>query len=364
MIRGLSFALAAALLVLPLGAHAQAQAQWDKTLHDFGTFHESQGNRSCAFAVKNDGDSPLVLTRVLSSCGCTVAKYDTEPIMPGKSGTVEITYSPTGRPGPFEKAVWVYSNGEPRKTRLVVKGVVVGTAETVSQYFPVAAGDLHFTTLTIATGEVKKGLMRQESTVAYNGGSDSLVIGFDNNTSHITCQSVPDTIAPGGIASLSFFFDSLRSPVWGINDDNVTIVAKPLHGNKAPSNINLNMVTNVVEDFSQLTSEELASAPVCSLSTTRLLIENLERGKTAAGIVVVENSGKSNLVIRRAMPASKAVVAKVDKTLLKPGEKAKVKVNVYPAQLQGNVLNTQFTLTTSDPANPRVTVRVVGEILR
>ena len=106
MIRGLSIALAAALLVLPLGAHAQAQAQWDKTLHDFGTFHESQGNRSCAFAVKNDGDSPLVLTRVLSSCGCTVAKYDTEPIMPGKSGTVEITYSPTGRPGPFEKAVW------------------------------------------------------------------------------------------------------------------------------------------------------------------------------------------------------------------------------------------------------------------
>ncbi|MBQ3910050.1 MAG: DUF1573 domain-containing protein, partial [Muribaculaceae bacterium] len=166
MIRGLSIALAAALLVLPLGAHAQAQAQWDKTLHDFGTFHESQGNRSCAFAVKNDGDSPLVLTRVLSSCGCTVAKYDTEPIMPGKSGTVEITYSPTGRPGPFEKAVWVYSNGEPRKTRLAVKGVVVGTAETVSQYFPVAAGDLHFTTLTIATGEVKKGLMRQESTVA------------------------------------------------------------------------------------------------------------------------------------------------------------------------------------------------------
>ena len=338
MIRGLSIALAAALLVLPLGAHAQAQAQWDKTLHDFGTFHESQGNRSCAFAVKNDGDSPLVLTRVLSSCGCTVAKYDTEPIMPGKSGTVEITYSPTGRPGPFEKAVWVYSNGEPRKTRLVVKGVVVGTAETVSQYFPVAAGDLHFTTLTIATGEVKKGLMRQESTVAYNGGSDTIVIGFDNNTSHITCQSVPDTIAPGGIASLSFFFDSLRSPVWGINDDNVTIVATPL-----------------------LTSEELASAPVCSLSTTRLLIENLERGKTAAGTVVVENTGKSNLVIRRAMPASKAVVAKVDKTLLKPGEKTKVKVNVYPAQLQGNVLNTQFTLITSDPANPRITVRGVGE---
>ena len=122
------------------------------------------------------------------------------------------------------------------------------------------------------------------------------------------------------------------------------------------------MVTNVVEDFSQLTSEELASAPVCSLSTTRLLIENLERGKTAAGTVVVENTGKSNLVIRRAMPASKAVVAKVDKTLLKPGEKAKVRVNVYPAQLQGNVLNTQFTLITSDPANPRITVRVVGEI--
>ena len=363
MLGGWHIALATVLmLVLPIGAHAQAQAQWDKTSHDFGTFNEDQGERSCTFVVKNGGDAPLVLTRVLSSCGCTVAKYDTEPIQPGESGNVDVTYNPIGRPGPFEKSIWVHSNGDPSKTRLVVKGMVVGTAESVSHFFPVDAGDLHFTTLTIAAGQVKKGLIKQESTVAYNGGSDTLILAFDNNTSHITCQAVPETVPPGGISSLSFFFDSLRTPVWGVNDDNVKLVATPLHSGKAPSNINVNMVANVVEDFSQLTNEEMVSAPVCSLSTTKLLIENLERGKKSTGTVTVENTGKSNLVIRRAMSSSKAVVTKVDKTLLKPGEKSTIRVDIYPQELKGQVVNTQFTVITNDPSNPSITVRVVGEI--
>ena len=362
MIRGLSFALAAALLVLPLGAHAQAQAQWDKTLHDFGTFHESQGNRSCAFAVKNDGDSPLVLTRVLSSCGCTVAKYDTEPIMPGKSGTVEITYSPTGRPGPFEKAVWVYSNGEPRKTRLAVKGVVVGTAETVSQYFPVAAGDLHFTTLTIATGEVKKGLMRQESTVAYNGGSDTIVIGFDNNTSHITPHAVPDTIPPGGISTMSFFFESSRTPVWGINDDYITILGTPLHSDTPTTQASANLIANVVEDFSMLSETDLANAPSCSIMQDKIVFDKLAVGTIAEQTLTIRNTGNNNLIVRRVMSLDKAVTAKCDKTLLKKGEQATITVKVNPAKMDGKILNTQFTVITNDPTRPTTTVRVAGEI--
>ena len=181
-----------------------------------------------------------------STCGCTVAKYPTDPILPGKSSNIEVTYSPTGRPGPFEKAVWVYTNTKPNRTRLVIKGSVIGSSESVKRYYPIAAGDLQFTALTLPLGETKKGLMPSTSTTAYNTGNDTIVLSFDNNTSHITYDAIPDTIPPGQISTTTFFFDSNRTPVWGINDDYITIIATPLHSNNAASKIKVNIIGNVV----------------------------------------------------------------------------------------------------------------------
>ena len=346
----------------PCLTQAQSVATWRETTHDFGTFHESQGKQSCAFVVTNTGDSALVIVRVQSTCGCTVASHPTMPIPPGGKDSISVTFSPTGRPGPFEKDVWVYTNSATNRTRLTVKGLVIGTPESVRRYFPVSAGEnLQFTSLAMATGEVKKGLMRNSTITAYNSSSDSLVITFDNNTSHITPKAVPDTVPPGGISTMSFFFNSMLTPVWGINDDKVTIIATPLHEDLQPISVQANVVANVVEDFSDYNDEDLAHAPECSLSTDKLLIQNLTSGTNSQCNLTITNTGKSNLVVRRVMSLDKAVKTKCDKTRLKPGEKATVSVTVNPGAVDGNVLNSQFTVITNDPANPRITVRVVGE---
>jgi hypothetical protein len=75
------------------------------------------------FKFKNIGKSPLVISDVKSSCGCTVPKKPTEPIMPGESGEIEVKYA-TNRPGGFSKTITVSSNAdEPVKT-LQIKGIV------------------------------------------------------------------------------------------------------------------------------------------------------------------------------------------------------------------------------------------------
>ena len=348
--------------LLPCLTQAQSVATWQETIHDFGTFHENQGKQSCAFVVNNTGDSSLVIVRVQSTCGCTVASHPTMPIAPGDKDSISVTFSPTGRPGPFEKDVWVYTNSSPNRTRLTVKGLVIGSPESVRRYFPVSAGEkLQFTSLAMATGEVKKGLMRNSTITAYNSGSDSLVITFDNNTSHITTKAVPDTVPPGGISTMSFFFNSMLTPVWGINDDKVTILATPLGDGMPPISVQANLVVNVVEDFSDYNDEDLAHAPACSLSTDKLLIESLTIGKISQGKITITNTGKSNLVVRRVMSLDKAVKTKCDKTRLKPGEKATVTVLINPEAVDGPVLNSQFTVITNDPLNPRINVRVVGE---
>lgn len=91
---------------------------------DFGTIKEADGPVTHAFTLKNVGNAPLVITRASASCGCTKPKFSTEPIAPGKSTNIEVTYNPAGRPGQFVKTVAVYSNGKEGAFILRIKGVV------------------------------------------------------------------------------------------------------------------------------------------------------------------------------------------------------------------------------------------------
>ncbi|MBT8316181.1 MAG: DUF1573 domain-containing protein [Lutibacter sp.] len=76
------------------------------------------------FKFKNTGKSPLVISNIKSSCGCTVPKKPTEPIMPGETGEIEVKYD-TKRPGGFSKMITVSSNAPGAPIRLRIKGIVL-----------------------------------------------------------------------------------------------------------------------------------------------------------------------------------------------------------------------------------------------
>lgn len=92
--------------------------------YDFGDIREADGPVSHTFVVKNVGKSPLVLTRVNASCGCTKPEYSREPIAPGATTKVKVTYNPAGRPGQFVKSIAIYSNGADGTTIVRIRGVV------------------------------------------------------------------------------------------------------------------------------------------------------------------------------------------------------------------------------------------------
>lgn len=105
-------------------AQKKAVISAEETSFDFGTIKEANGNVSHTFQIKNTGDSPLVLTRVIASCGCTTPEWTKEPIEPGTTGDVTITYNPKNRPGPFVKTISVYSNGKTGSFILTIRGEV------------------------------------------------------------------------------------------------------------------------------------------------------------------------------------------------------------------------------------------------
>ena len=83
------------------------KVQWIDSVKDFGTINMGDSIQ-VSFTCKNMGEKPLFLTQVNPSCGCTVASYSKEAILPGQTGFVTGTFnSNRSHPGEVRKTIFV-----------------------------------------------------------------------------------------------------------------------------------------------------------------------------------------------------------------------------------------------------------------
>ena len=105
----------------------QAKIEFKTETIDYGEIVKgSNGIR--VFEFTNTGDAPLIITRVYSSCGCTIPKKPEAPIMPGEKGIIEVKYD-TERLGPIRKTITVYSNAKESIKAIKIKGLVVASSQ-------------------------------------------------------------------------------------------------------------------------------------------------------------------------------------------------------------------------------------------
>lgn len=106
------------------GAKIEFKAK-DNTI-DYGTVTKKTDNGIRSFDFTNTGDVPLIITNVLSTCGCTIPTKPNEPIMPGKNGKIDVKYNMTA--GPIRKTITVETNAinyENGRIALKIKGEVI-----------------------------------------------------------------------------------------------------------------------------------------------------------------------------------------------------------------------------------------------
>ena len=110
------------LLALSVNAQDIATIKFKAETMDYGVIAQgSDGVR--VFEFTNTGSAPLIISKVSSSCGCTIPKKPEEPILPGESGEIQVKYD-TNRVGPIRKAITVISNADTPTKVLKIKGEV------------------------------------------------------------------------------------------------------------------------------------------------------------------------------------------------------------------------------------------------
>ena len=100
-----------------------AKIEFKSDTIDYGTI-EKGSNGVRVFEFTNTGNAPLIISNVNSTCGCTIPKKPDGPILPGKTGQIEVKYD-TNRVNPIRKTITVISNAVTPTVALKIKGDVV-----------------------------------------------------------------------------------------------------------------------------------------------------------------------------------------------------------------------------------------------
>jgi len=95
-----------------------------KEVHDFGQLIDGE-KVSYSFTFTNSGDAPLIISSAKGSCGCTVPDWPRDPIAPGESGSIDVTFNSSGRSGKQNKAVTLTANTNPSRKVLNITSEVI-----------------------------------------------------------------------------------------------------------------------------------------------------------------------------------------------------------------------------------------------
>lgn len=334
---------------------------FEKTEHDFGKINEADGRVSTVFEFKNEGMAPLILSNVRASCGCTTPTWTKEPIEPGKTGTITVTYNPNGRPGRFQKTVTITSNASEATKRVYIKGEVIPKAAKPANKYTISVGALSMKSKTLDLGTIKKGESKSGELEYANLTKEDHHVELATNAADVflISQVTLADVKADQTGKFVFAIDSKNPKLYGPQEAYAFVV---IDGKKEIDEAHkLTIKANVVEDFSGLTVEQKQQAPIIEVPA-EYNAGKVVKGKNLKFSFPIKNIGANPLEIRRVYAADKALNVKQPKAV-KSGKKNNVSVEINTKNMTPGAYGREVVVITNDYLNPikRVKINFVVE---
>lgn len=306
------------------------------------------------FELTNKGNE-LNIDQVRVSCGCTTVDYPRQTIHRGDPFTVTATYD-ARQLGHFEKEVALFCNSSTKPFYLKMRGVVVEETNDFTGNFSYKVGGLMVDKNDVEFDDVNRGDYPVQLIHIRNNTPETVSPVIMHLPSYITATVSPTHIAPGktGVASLKL--DSRKLRDLGLTQTSVFLGKKP--GEKVSLDKEISVSAVLLPDFDNMSETQLANAPKINLSETTLDLGSFGDKSSKSGIIIIENTGRSELDIRSMQMFTSGMSVKLNKSKLKPGEQAKLKITVNKKLLRSARSKPRVLMITNDPTQPKVVVKV------
>ena len=161
---------------------------------------------------RNRGTSPIVVTKVVTTCGCLKVDFDPWPVVADSMASMRIAYNPKGHPGAVYQRAMIYTSAaEDRPSAILVVSGEVSPALDPEADYPQTCGALRLRTTEVA---FRNGGQRQQMSIAcFNGGREPLRITTDTlmTSPALRVKSEPQEIPAGAEGELIITFDPSKA---------------------------------------------------------------------------------------------------------------------------------------------------------
>lgn len=341
-----------ALLILCGTAYAQQVKllQFREETFDFGNVSEEKGPVLHEFMFTNASGRPVKILSVQASCGCTTPDWSKEIVAPGKTGFIQASYNPKGRPGYFNKTLTVTTDLEGAPMLLYIKGQVVSAdAKPAITEFESANGNLKFKSSSFNMGKVylKDEFVSRDFTFVNSGNKPVTYLDKFIAPKYIKIEVQPKTIPANGQGVVKVRYNGKLKDQYGFQSDNIEI-----HTDDADQPIKSFSVFATLEDFfPQLSSEEMAKAPRLVLGGSSVDFGRLRQNTPATKELEFTNTGAKELSVKSIQGNCTCISASAVKTTVKPGESSVIRITFNPQDRKGTQTKSVMVYS-SDPRNP------------
>ncbi|HYG01279.1 MAG TPA: DUF1573 domain-containing protein [Chryseosolibacter sp.] len=348
--------------IASVNAQQVKQLQFREETFDFGTIYEEKGAVTHEFLFTNTSQRPVKILNVQPSCGCTTPGWTKDLIQPGKTGFIQATFDPRGRPGYFNKSLTVTTDIDASPVVLQIKGQVsTDTEANVDDTgFTVENGSLKLKSSSFNMGKV---FLKDENAVkeftVINGGLKPVNMTTKIVApSHINVDVQPATIPAGGKGIIKVSYNGGVKNQYGFQSDNIEFTTDDVE-NPVKS---FSVFATIEDYFPQLSAEDFNKAPVLKLNETSIDLGRVNPKTTVVREVSFMNTGRTDLLVKAVQGNCTCIRGAAKNTTVKAGQSGTIKVEFDPQDKKGTQTKA-ITVYSNDPRNPvqRVTITAYVE---
>ena len=348
------------LFAVNIAVSAQPKISFDKPIQELG-YLLWRNPVTITYNFTNTGSTPLIISNVTTSCGCTTADWTKTPIAAGAKGTVTAVFDAEAI-GRFYKEVGVYCNAESAPIYLEFNGEVTADARNYSFTHPYGFDAIRLNKEEIEFNDVNKGEKPEFEILVANTSTKPYVPVLMHLPPYLSAKAYPEILGKQKSGKIIVTLDSEKLPKLGIT--RASVYLSRFMGDKVGVENEIPISIGLLPDFAHVSDYERNNPPRIKVSTTNLEFSAMKLKQKKSQTVVITNNGNSNLEIQDMQVFSMALAVKLKKRVLAPGESTKMKITVLAKNLGRTKGAPRVLMITNDPKQPMVTIRVKASVIK
>ena len=341
-------------------AMAQPKIEFDTTSKNVG-YVLWRTPVDVTYSFTNKGDKPLVLSRVIPSCGCVTAEWTKVPVMPGASGVVKVTFDAEAI-GRFYKDVEILCNASYQPIYLDFDGEVTADSKDYMFTHPFNYNAIRLNKDEIAFGEVARGQKNTVEILIANTSNKAYRPMIMHLPEYLEFEAEPKALSRGDAGKIRLTIDTEKLPEYGMNETSVYL--SRYMGDEVSKENMIKVTALLLPDTDNESGYAKNNPPHLSLSAEAIDFSVLKRHQKKSQVMMLTNTGHSDLKIHNIQLSGTSLNVDMKASVIKPGMSVKMKVVVSARNLDRDGKMPEIMLITNDPKQQVVRIPVKGTVMK